>query len=197
MKMETTDNRTAAKMEMISITAELMPGGKPNFPGVRRFQKIAELEKLNGRNFMLSVLTLMVKDFCSSLNVVRNMNEDQMIEVGAMLLEECDNYRLEDYVMMFNMAKKGTLVDIHDRIDLQVITRIMDAYHVRRARAAQEIEEAEDKMLQGLGSVLTTRDQMSPQERALYDSTNGLAAALDSLRAGMTDAGHEKTKPDA
>ncbi len=184
-------------MEMLAIGRELMPAGKPQYTSVRRFPMVAALAKEHGTNYMLSVLTLMVKDFCSSLNVVRNMNEDQMIEAGAMLLDECDNFRLEDYLMMFSMAKKGELVDIRDRIDLQVITAMLDTYHARRAMAAQEAEAAEYNSLQQLGSVLTTRDEMNPHDRALDDAATGLAAALDGLRSAMRDNGMDKPEPGA
>lgn len=123
---------------MILAVSELMPEGKPDLLGVRRFKPIRELIQDVGKKQMLAMLVIIVKDFCSSLNVVRNMNEDQIIEAAAMLLDECENFRLEDYVVMFAMAKRGSLVKIYDRVDLQVISEIMDAYWLIRIRKIRE-----------------------------------------------------------
>lgn len=64
-----------------------------------------------------------------------------MIEASAMLLDECDNIRLEDYTMMFALAKRGGLIKIYDRIDLQVISDIFDAYWIKRMTAAEKARE--------------------------------------------------------
>jgi hypothetical protein len=135
-------------MDLIAITSELMPKGKPQFLAVVKYPSIASLVETEGKKKMLAVLVLLVKDFCGSMNVIRNMNEDQMIETAAMLLDECDNFRLEDYVMMFSLAKKGafhTEVKIYDRIDIQVITSILDEYWKRRHAVgfAAQVEESE------------------------------------------------------
>lgn len=125
------------------MASELMPGGKPRYLDVIHFPMIRDLVKSEGKKKMLAVLVIMVKDLCSSLNVVRNMNEDQMIEAAAMLLDECGNFRLEDYVMMFSMGKRGQLVKIYDRIDLQVITAMMDEYWEKRKAIGDLLQENE------------------------------------------------------
>ena len=127
IKLETPD-KTEAKMELISLTSELMPAGVPSFLEIVKYPMIRDLIAEIGKKKMLAILVLLVKDFCSSINVIRNMNEDQMIEAGAMLLDECVNFRLEDYVMMFSLAKRGQLIKILDRIDLQLIGEMMDKY---------------------------------------------------------------------
>jgi hypothetical protein len=93
---------------------------------------------------MLALVTIMVKDFCNSVNVVRNMTEDQMIECAAMLLDECGNFRMEDYLMMFNMAKRGQLVKIFDRLDITVVTQMLDEYWAIRHKAGEEALAAQD-----------------------------------------------------
>lgn len=137
------ETRQANKLALIQITNELMPAGKPNYLQVTKFPPVAALVGQLGEPAVLLLLSIMVRDFCGSLNVVRNMNEDQILEAAAMLLNECDNFRLEDYTMMFALARKGDLVKIYDRIDLQVITAIMDAYWERRHRAGLEARDAD------------------------------------------------------
>jgi hypothetical protein len=144
--LEQPEKKSEAKMELITISSDLMPKGKPRFLAVISYPSIASLVKTEGKKKMLAVLVLLVKDFCGSMNVVRNMNEDQMIESAAMLLDECGNFRMEDYVMMFNLAKKGAFhpeVKIYDRIDIQVICNILDAYWKRRHEAGRVAQEAE------------------------------------------------------
>lgn len=143
IKLESSE-RSEAKMDLVMRTNELMPAGKPNFLSVPKYPAIAKLVETEGKKKMLMVMILLVKDFCSSMNVVRNMNEDQMIEAGSVLLDECDNFRLEDYVMMFSMAKKGQLpVKVYDRIDIQLISQFMDAYWVQRNNAGNDANEEE------------------------------------------------------
>lgn len=151
--------KTDGKMELIKISSELMPSGKPNFLSVVKYPMIKDLIIQRGEVEIYTVLFLLVKDFCASMNVVRNMNEDQMIEAAGMLLDECGNFRLEDYVMMFQMAKRGELFDIHDRIDLQVITRMLDAYWDKRHTAGEEIVATEICHFDTIGNPTRTNEK--------------------------------------
>ena len=201
VRLETAE-RSKAKMELLLITNELMPGGKPDLLGVRKYPMIKDLVQSEGKKKMLAILVLMVKDFCSSMNVVRNMNEDQMIEAGAMLLEECDNFRMEDYVMMFSMAKKGSFhpeVKIYDRIDIQTISQIMDEYWARRNEAGRI---ARDQDYVSIETNLS--DNPSDGKKLVFDEKKGyveaeppaavkkvakLAEAIEGLRTKLSDNG--------
>lgn len=161
------ENRAAAKMELIAITSKLMPAGKPQFLQVVCYPTIKQLVEQHGRKSILKVIYLMVRDFCSSINVKYNMNEDQAIESAAVLLDECDNFRLEDYQMMFALGKRGQLVEIMHSIDLSVISRMMDEYYLRRQNAvyqqrleqkAQEKQELEKLKAQEL--TITTDEKV-------------------------------------
>lgn len=167
----------------------LMPAGKPRFTDVIMYPTIASLVQQEGKKRLLAVLVLMVKDFCSSMNVVRNMTEDQMLETGAMLLEECDNFRMEDYLVMFTMAKKGDFypeVKILDRIDIQVISQIMDAYWLRRKRAGQELMEGETKRLDAIGDTRKSIEYLKPGEKEMVEGFDKLTSAMEGLRANFT-----------
>ena len=128
-----------------------MPRGNSSHLAVIKFPMIKNLVAEHGKKTMLKVIFLLIRDFCNSINVVRNMNEDQMIESAAMLIDECDNFRLEDYAMLFSMGKKGILVKIFDRINISVITQMLDEYWKRRNNAAIKLEETESQILHGLG----------------------------------------------
>src|SRR4051794_15249111 len=90
LKTEVADLKLNAKIELSSVVSHLMPVGKPQFLDVVKYPKITDLVKDHGRAKMHKVIFLMVKDFCSSMNVVRNMNDDQMIEAAGMLIDEAD-----------------------------------------------------------------------------------------------------------
>ena len=195
LKLEVPELKTAGKMELMEITSQLMPGGKPNFREVIRYQKIADMVATEGKPKLHKLIFLMVKDFCNSLNIVRNMNSDQMVEAASMLLEESGNFRLEDYVMMFSMAKKGELVDIRDRVDIQMVTQILDAYYAKRSIAGSSAAVEEAKYLDGLGPVNRMKDGVHPQDAKLMGGSEGLAAALGDMKKQFKDWKDEENKP--
>ena len=187
IKLETPE-KSDAKMELIALVSDLMPQGKPKYLEVIKYPMIRQLIETEGKKKMLAVLVLMIKDFCSSLNVVRNMNEDQMIEAAAMLLDECENFRLEDYMIMFSMAKRGDSVKIMDRIDLQVITAMLDEYFTRRKLAAINKVDNEINRLDSIGNTTRQIENLHPDEAKLAAAGNGISAAIEALRLGLTDA---------
>ena len=191
IKLETPE-KSDAKMELIALVSDLMPQGKPKYLEVIKYPMIRQLIETEGKKKMLAVLVLMIKDFCSSLNVVRNMNEDQMIEAAAMLLDECENFRLEDYMIMFSMAKRGELVKIMDRIDLQVITAMLDEYFTRRKLAAINKVDNEINRLDSIGNTTRQIENLHPDEAKLAAAGNGISAAIEALRLGLTDVKNEK-----
>ena len=109
--------------------------------GVIKYPSIERLCQEYGKKSLRVAILILVKDLCNSLNVVRNMNEDQMIEAACMLLDECGDFRLEDYVMMFSLAKRGQLVKIMDRIDIDTIGKMLDEYWKMRYEAGQREQE--------------------------------------------------------
>lgn len=141
MDTEDEKEKKEAKMELVSITSELMPQGSPNYTKVTQYPTIDRLGQEVGKKGVLMMIFTLVRDMCNNLNVVRNMNEDQMLEAASMLLDECGNFRLEDYVMMFSLAKRGQLVKILDRMDIDIIGQMMDKYWEARNMAGKRASE--------------------------------------------------------
>lgn len=180
--MEQAVTKTDAKMEYMGIASSLMPQGKPNFLAVVKYPMIRDLKKGEHGRQLHKILFLLVKDFCNTLNVVRNMNEDMMIEAAGMLLEECDNFRLEDYVMMFQMAKRGELFELRDRIDLQVITTLMDQYWIKRKEAGEKAIVEQHKHYDSLGSTTRMEETVSVTDVKLMNMSLGFSAATEALK---------------
>lgn len=186
IKLET-PTKTEAKMELISLTSELMPGGVPSFLEVIKYPMVRDLISEIGKKKMLAILVLLVKDFCSSINVVRNMNEDQMIEAGAMLLDECGNFRLEDYVMMFSLAKRGQLIKILDRIDLQLIGEMMDKYWDKRNSVAQVFIENSQNHYDSLGSTKRIEEEYHHEDAKILRAGERLSATIQLMKDKLNE----------
>lgn len=180
-------------MDLMLQVNQLMPSGKPKYLDVIQYPKISDLIKQEGARKILLLLAIMVRDFCASFNVVRNMNEDQILEAAGMLMEECGNFRLEDYVIMFSMAKKGQLVKVFDRIDLEVITNVLDAYWQNRNEAANKAQESEFSRIDGLGEG-NAKDMVwngfkYENKKDAGDRMESLAGMMGDLKNKLKDAG--------
>ncbi len=144
---------------------------------------IRDLINEHGKKTMLKVLFLLIKDFCNSINVVRNINEDQMIEAAAVLIDECNNFRLEDYTIMFSVAKRGGLVKILDRMDISVISQMLDEYWKRRNFAGMKLQESET--LERLGPSSRLIDNLHPLDTKISNSVNNLAITFGNLKSKL------------
>jgi hypothetical protein len=102
--------RTANKMAYIQITKELMPGGKPAYLTVVKYPKITDLVQQKGEPVIMLILAVMIRDFCATMNVVRNMNEEQILEAAAMLLEEAGIFGLKITRLCLQWLKKGSFL---------------------------------------------------------------------------------------
>ncbi len=105
-----------------------------------------------------------------------------MIEAANMLLEECDNFRLEDYVMMFQMGKRGELFDVHDRIDLQVITAMLDEYWNKRHAAAEDEITIQVNHLDTLGNPEKLQQQVSLQDAKLLELSSVYSTTMGRMK---------------
>src|SRR4051794_22690215 len=88
INLDIPEKKSDAKMEFLNLTSNLMPAGKANYLDVIKYPMIRSLIADVGKKAILKVIYLLVRDFCSSINVIRNMNEDQMIEAATMLIDE-------------------------------------------------------------------------------------------------------------
>lgn len=133
--------------QYIVKSGELMPEGKPDFQSIPHYPSIKQLSQKDhkGAKIVRAMITTIVTYFCNSLNLKWHMNDLQILDAACMLLDECDNYRIEDYIMMFSLAKRGKLIKIYDRMDIELICKIREAYELLRQeegeKASQKIEE--------------------------------------------------------
>ncbi len=186
-KLDNPNERMVAKVQVMAAVSQLMPEGRPDYLGVVKYPKIKDLAVQMGNTNMLLMLSAIVRDFCSSVNVARNMNADQIVEAAAMLLDECSNFRLEDYVMMFALAKRGELVKVYERVDLSVITEILDRYWERRRDAAEAAQETEAHHYDGLGPITKNAESANPDDLRVgkqLDRLGGIFSDLKNIARG-------------
>ena len=164
------------KLELAELISDLIPNGKPDLIGVVNYPKISKLIEENGRQGVRATIFLIVKNFCESLNVVRGMNEDQMIEAASFLIDECGNYRIEDYLIMFTMAKRGQLVKILDRLDIQIIGQIFSEYDRLRYMEGERAYMAEIKAADTITN--DKKEHLSPEEIKKQESNFNKAVEM-------------------
>lgn len=132
--------------ELAKIGMEIMPSGKPDFEGIRNYPAL-QLTKGSGQEATsMNGIYLLIEDFCSSLNVKSNLSVEQMIECAGILFNDCGNYRLEDYYTMFEMAKRGKLGKVYERLDIEVLSNMKDAYdNIRYIEGCKILERKEQQ----------------------------------------------------
>jgi len=186
---QTPEERQVAKLAYGMAVKQLFPEGKPDYLGVVRYPQIRDLIKDNGQPVVLLLIAVMVRDYCASINVARNMNEDQILEAAAMLMEEAGNFRLEDYAMMFALAKRGKLVKVYERIDLTTITEMADAYYAERrdTKIAMQEQEIERQEVQA-PHIATKQVYNTPEDRA---AGNDLDYKLTSVAGAISGIGSD------
>jgi hypothetical protein len=143
------NNQPLSPIQLVELASELLPKGNPNFKAMRNFTPIKVL--LDNESATITdircALLVLVKNFSESINVVRNLNETQAVEITEMLIDECGDFRLEDYFIMFQLAKRGKIGDIRDRIDIQLICKLRNEYkHYRDIEGEKLLEELDKEM---------------------------------------------------
>lgn len=109
-----------------------MIDGQPDFSQIREYPSIKQIRVEFGDKTAVKSLKGLIENFNLSMNVVRPMNAVQLNDCAFMMLSEYPSYRLEDIVIMFNMAKTGKLGKIMDRVDIETICRFLAEYDAMR-----------------------------------------------------------------
>lgn len=117
---------------LIRTAAKLMPTGEPDFDMTLDRPTLSRVINRAGAKETFRMIANLLEDFNNSVNVVRPMNSLQITECAMFLITERHSLRLEDYVMLFAMAKRGKLGKIMDRLDIETISRFKEEYEAIR-----------------------------------------------------------------
>lgn len=137
--------RSIARLQLANTAGGLMPGGVVAFAELNQFPLIKHMAQGIGKTEVQTLLVMLITNFCRSFNVVRNMNEDQVTECAMYLFDECKDFTLEDYVIMFALGKRGKIGEVLDHIDINVIASMHQQYLRQRMAAFKKIQEADSK----------------------------------------------------
>ena len=143
---------TLNPIQLSLLNREIIPKGQPNFKILTQFPSIKKLCEQHGEAALMKIISVLIKDYCESVNVVRNMSGPQILDAASFLLDECDTCRLEDYQIMFFMAKRGHFKindgkGIMDRLDITIITQIFNAYMNIRAEEGIKLRDERENEL--------------------------------------------------
>lgn len=141
------DKAAITPIMLTELATELLPKGNADFKAIRKFTPIQSLidNQIASLTDIREMLTILVMNFSESMNVVRNLNATQAIEIVEMLIDECGDFRIEDYFIMFQLAKRGKIGDIRDRVDIQLVSKLIDEYWDYRHKEGKRLQELEDK----------------------------------------------------
>lgn len=182
--LESETSRLDAKMELSRLNSVLVPNGVPNYLLTVKFKPIGQQVEKYGKQTIVKSLFLMIKDFCGTFNVVRNMSDDQMIDCALMLLDMHieSNYRIEDFTQFFQVAKAGKYGKVYDHVDTPVIMEMLDRFHEERCKAGNdamdEIFNETDKNFEKYFE----RNKQNEEMKALTIFAGGLSAARNTLK---------------
>lgn len=110
---------------------------------------------------VISIVSMLIKKFCSQFNLQKNMTDKQCTDLATeIVLEEAHKWRIEELVLFFDRAGKGDYGRPGDgmpyeRIDKAVIESLMDKYFATdRSHAVWRIEDdIKNELLKGQAPV--------------------------------------------
>jgi hypothetical protein len=154
------------KVLSISLHARI-----PNLTHVYGFEKIHE------------IIIVLITSFNNSLNLIRPMNADQIVECAhdLVMTTEEDQLAIEDYVLFFKGAKEGKYGKILDRLDQQTIFSMLEEYRQERHRQFIRIKEEKETALKSLGAVERT-NQPNPIAESMVQLGGRLTEMKEKLK---------------
>lgn len=123
-----------------------MSEGAANFPAILdKGLPLKNLQHSIGMADTVKLLTALIAQFVASFNVSKNMNAQQIQDLAFTLLDEyqsgsfyCPSYRLEDFAVFFERAKKGEFGRPFDYVDAALILEWLAKFDAERSQAMRE-----------------------------------------------------------
>lgn len=123
-------------------------GGRPNLPAIYKYgTSLNTIKRVNGLQFLETVLSLMIVEFQNNFNLIRPISSDQAADLAVELINDYSLYKLEDFIAFFQLAKKGVYGKILDRLDPATILQMFVLYDNHRTErfAGREMNRQESK----------------------------------------------------
>lgn len=160
--------------------------------GVIRFDKVFEipladripnLTHVYGFEKIHDIVTVLLASFNNSLNLIRPMNEEQIVECAYELVmtTEEDQLSIQDYVLFFKGAKEGKYGRILDRLDQQTVFSMLEDYRQKRHEERMRQKENQHLEYSGLGDP-TRKQTTDALSQHLSEYSTKLSAMKDELK---------------
>lgn len=145
--------------------------------------RIPNLTHIYGLDNIHRVMIVLLTSFNNSLNLIRPMSSDQIVECAYELVmtTEEDQLSMEDYVLFFKGAREGKYGKILDRLDHQTIFTMLEEYREARHREFLKIKQSRHLEQKGAGP----SDRMEPNqmEQQFYNMAGRLNDLKEKLQA--------------
>ena len=138
-----------------------MPKGTPNFELIIAGDTLIKVHQDIGFSGIIKSVSLMLSNLCSAFNVSKNMNKDQILDYAITLVEQNQHgteddpsFRIEDFAVFFEYARRGNYGKPFDYVDATLIQEWLLKYKEERyndilarhdKRKNQNPERAKDK----------------------------------------------------
>lgn len=109
---------------------------------------LTNLSKSMGENNTLKVVYTLILNVSNYFNVAHSMNQDQALQTATLILDKYPVETVEDFVMVFKMAKRNEFGTILHRIDGTVIfdwcARYFDLKYAKKDELRQRAVKSEN-----------------------------------------------------
>lgn len=102
---------------------------------------IGSLQRMvkNGETLIRAILVEVLTDLVLFLNVGKSFNEQQVVQTVELITEDFKHFKLDDFKLCFNNAKKGYYGKIYDRLDGQIIFEWLTTYANDRSNESEKL----------------------------------------------------------
>lgn len=124
-------------------------------------ERIPALTKSDeGYEYVMILLVARLKTTFEGMNLRKGMNEDQIIELGVMIIEQSheDNLSVEDVLLFLQMLLAGKVGKIFDRMDIPTFFELFEVYRQQRHMELQYIQYEIEAQYKGMGDNSRTSD---------------------------------------
>ncbi len=106
----------------------------------------ALIQQKDGMQRIAAVLTASLNSALSNINVRVGLNEDQVIEIAALIIDQSheDNLSLEDVLLFLQELSTGRAGKIYDRMDIPTFFELFEVYRQDRHESMRNIRYEQD-----------------------------------------------------
>lgn len=162
---------------------ELIERGAPKFKDlflIPHNSRVKNIVDVIGQRDAHALMIVLLQRFVGGYNVKNNMTAEQVVDYASDLLHigMDEHMSMEDFVVFFELAKRGEYGKVYDRLDGGMINEMLEKHLTARWEAIQVVRE-EMKIPAG--------DRMSVGRSGEEDAMMKLATVLEKMRTDLSN----------